>query len=763
MGGRHGGLWKTNDNGDNWQPLTDDIEGINGIASIAIDPFDGNEMMLLSSKDWEVGIISMSNGLYTSNDGGVTWSFREINIAGEPFYPSANYKRLPRKIIYHPTIQNRIFIVTQSFVILSNDGGFSWTIVYDGDFDWWSYEVGLYDIEFDTENPDIVYISGHTIQVSHDGGISWSDLTNLITGKSKVRRAEMAVSELSPGDVWFFIEDGTESLLRFSGTFPPQQLILNSNLTGGRQCLECEISKNDAGIVYLAGLKAFRYNQSDGSCTPLHNTYGGPSDINWVHTDIRSMVVKDIGGQDQVILGHDGGISYTLDDYSNAQQSWNNISDDGTNGLQLTEFYGIGSSEIEPSRIMGGCQDLSAFYFDGENWYHTGSGDGGETVFSSLYQNTLYHLIPCCYGHSLKKSINGGEDLSTIYSFSGSRNVFSTLTKKPYSDTLLVGWNNILVFPEPHSSGRYYSLNLPNSSRITDIEVSDSNLNLIYASTDQYFDWKVNPIDYSDALFRTVDNGTTWNDISSNIFGLRDGFITDIEINPNNETEIWITFGMSTKSSNPLLTKKIYKSSNSGTTWDPFDTGLPEGVPVSCIEYDHENDVIYIGTDIGVFYRRRSTNEWLPHNTGLPYKIITDIDINRKANRLMVATMGRGIWKTSLLCYEPNFPLVIDNYQVWSDDQFSCADIIIENGGTLVLQDITLQLFPEASIIIRGGGFLRMINQSKIENCNMEILSGGYIEIEDFSKLILNSNDNFNHEKGAHFNFKEGSIEINSD
>jgi hypothetical protein len=45
----------------------------------------------------------------------------------------------------------------------------------------------------------------------------------------------------------------------------------------------------------------------------------------------------------------------------------------------------------------------------------------------------------------------------------------------------------------------------------------------------------------------------------------------------------------------------------------------------------------------------------------------------------------------------------------------------------------------------------------------MEILSGGYIEIEDFSKLILNSNDNFNHEKGAHFNFKEGSIEINSD
>ncbi|MEP7128451.1 MAG: T9SS type A sorting domain-containing protein, partial [Chitinophagales bacterium] len=72
-------------------------------------------------------------------------------------------------------------------------------------------------------------------------------------------------------------------------------------------------------------------------------------------------------------------------------------------------------------------------------------------------------------------------------------------------------------------------------------------------------------------------------------------------------------------------------------------------IPVSCIAYQRNaNDMLYAGTDFGVFYRNNNMSDWEPFNDGLPNVIVTQLDVLYSFNKLRAATYGRGIWETDL-------------------------------------------------------------------------------------------------------------------
>ncbi|MBC7868406.1 MAG: hypothetical protein H7X88_12795, partial [Gloeobacteraceae cyanobacterium ES-bin-316] len=58
------------------------------------------------------------------------------------------------------------------------------------------------------------------------------------------------------------------------------------------------------------------------------------------------------------------------------------------------------------------------------------------------------------------------------------------------------------------------------------------------------------------------------------------------------------------------------------------------------------NDALYIGTDIGVFYRDNTLGDWIPFSNGLPVVEVTDLEINESAGLLRAGTYGRGVWQT---------------------------------------------------------------------------------------------------------------------
>jgi hypothetical protein len=81
-----------------------------------------------------------------------------------------------------------------------------------------------------------------------------------------------------------------------------------------------------------------------------------------------------------------------------------------------------------------------------------------------------------------------------------------------------------------------------------------------------------------------------------------------------------------------------------------MSAGLPN-IPILCIV--HQNNAarpgaVYIGTDIGVFYRDDLLGGWIAFRNNMPPSPVTDLRINHGSGMLRAATYGRGIWESPL-------------------------------------------------------------------------------------------------------------------
>jgi hypothetical protein len=157
-----------------------------------------------------------------------------------------------------------------------------------------------------------------------------------------------------------------------------------------------------------------------------------------------------------------------------------------------------------------------------------------------------------------------------------------------------------------------------------------SNTSVIYAAT-------------ATQIFKTINGGTSWTLMATSLTR-----ITYISVDPTNSQRLWITKSAYT------ATDKVWYSPDGGTTWNNFSGTLPN-IPVNCIVYQNSTaDGLYIGTDVGVYYRNASMADWIFYNTGLPNVIVNDLEISYINNKLWAGTFGRGLWNSDLYC--PTLP-----------------------------------------------------------------------------------------------------------
>ncbi|MDZ7847097.1 MAG: hypothetical protein U5L96_10160 [Owenweeksia sp.] len=89
----------------------------------------------------------------------------------------------------------------------------------------------------------------------------------------------------------------------------------------------------------------------------------------------------------------------------------------------------------------------------------------------------------------------------------------------------------------------------------------------------------------------------------------------------------------------------ILKSENRGTSWTNISGDLPKEGSVYTIAQDHENkDLLFAGTEFGVFFTVDGGKHWQQLKAGLPTIAIRDIAIQRRENDLVLASFGRGIY-----------------------------------------------------------------------------------------------------------------------
>jgi hypothetical protein len=139
-------------------------------------------------------------------------------------------------------------------------------------------------------------------------------------------------------------------------------------------------------------------------------------------------------------------------------------------------------------------------------------------------------------------------------------------------------------------------------------------------------------------LFKTANNGGTWNLINTSTEA-----ITYIAVSPTNPQYVYLTHSGYTNG------YKVSKSPDGGTTWNNYSgTALPN-VPVNCIVYQNgTNEGLYIGTDLGVYYKNATMSDWVSYNTSLPNVVVNELEISYNDGKLWAATFGRGLWKSDL-------------------------------------------------------------------------------------------------------------------
>jgi hypothetical protein len=93
------------------------------------------------------------------------------------------------------------------------------------------------------------------------------------------------------------------------------------------------------------------------------------------------------------------------------------------------------------------------------------------------------------------------------------------------------------------------------------------------------------------------------------------------------------------------FTPYVLKTTDFGRTWSSIAANLPAEGSVQVIREHHRNpNLLFVGTEFGVFASVNGGGAWVPLQGGFPTVAVHDLVIHPRDNDLVVGTHGRGIY-----------------------------------------------------------------------------------------------------------------------
>ena len=633
-----GGIWKSVNAGQSWQPLGDQMANMS-IWSIAIDPNNVNTVFLGNS----------AGQIMKSTNGGGSWS--EI----------ARVSGTPRRILIHPNGQ-RIFVGTTRALYRSNNGGSSFSTIFSARAE---------DVEFKPGNTNVVYACGNSFYRSTDGGANFSTITSGGNGE----RMKMAVTPADPDVVYFVQKRGSSFGYLYRSTNGGASFSLRANsgsvstndvyFTQASRDMAITVSNTNANEVHVGGMNYSRSLDGGVSFTTLA-TWSSPNDRSYVHADIE--VMQYIDGV--IYVGSDGGIFRSRD-------RGNNMADLTQGGLAVRQYYRIGGAATDANMIVGGAQDNGTNIMSGSsrNFKEWLGADGMECFIDHKNKNVVYGTVQ--FG-SLYKSTDGGNSIGNISkpgNFSGEW-VTPFMMDPIDNRTIYVGYSDLYRSNNGGSSGSWrnltQSINL--GGRLDEMAIAASNNNYIYIAQEG-------------RVWRTKNgrsSNPTWVEVSN-----FSGNVNFIAVDPNNPERVAIA----------ATGSRVYVSVNAGSTWTNIRGNLPN-ISAQCVVFDDTpSNGLYVGMQSGVYYTNDNLSGWEPFSTNLPRVQTSELEIHYPSRKIRVATYGRGIWEADLydevateITAPSNLVAQVDEKNViltWKDNSNNENGFTIErsNGGAFTRID----------------------------------------------------------------------------
>ncbi len=646
-GAATGGVFKSTDKGVTWAPVFDDAANLN-IGDIAINPLNP-DVVYVGTGEGNGGHNNFpGEGIYKSTDAGNSWALigleNTVSIGRVVVDPV-----IPQRVFV--AAQGSYFLPNpERGVYRSSNGGTDWErVLFVTD------STGASDIVIDPVNPNrilattwerarrphtgLTHLNGPTsgIYRSTDGGDNWERLgstTGLPIG-NQIGRIGLALYPNNPDSVYALITTGSG----YRGLY----LTTNFGDTWTNVDPDREIETGVAGfswyfgqvrvhpanpdIVYVMDADFMRSTNGGTTWPIIYGYNGGPPNL---HVDHHALAFHP-DDPNYIINGNDGGLNISTD----AGVSFSKVAD-----LPVNQFYEIGLDFNNPERIYGGTQDngtLRTLTGATNDWERIFGGDGFYTIVDHTNPNVIY--AESQFG-VLGKSTDGGNDFDIVLNGINSNqptNWSTPVVMDPNNNNVLYyGTNRLYRTTNGAASWTAISPNLttaPGNSRLgtlTTIDVSPLDSDIIWVGTDDSHVWV------------TTDGGNNWTDVSAT---LPFRWVTRVVADPQDPNIAYVTFnGLRWVDPEP----RVYRTVDLGAKWENISSNLPDA-PVNAFAVNPaDNEQLFVGSDLGAYFSVDNGANWEYISSDFPMVSVYDMKIHPIGNYLALGTHARSIYKLNL-------------------------------------------------------------------------------------------------------------------
>jgi photosystem II stability/assembly factor-like uncharacterized protein len=652
----NGGVWKSDDYGNTWNPIFDD-QPTGSVGAIAVAPSDPNIIYVGSGEGLQRPDLSVGDGIYKSTDAGKAWTHLNLSDAQQI-----------TAIIVDPKNPDRLFVSAEGHpygpnpvrgVFRSVDGGKTFEKVLYKD-----ENIGAADVVMDPSDPQVLYaalwaarvapwevrsgeyfiIAGSGFYKSTDGGSTWRPITQgLPTADDALSRIGIAVAASNPKRIYLNVETKNDKagIYRSDDAGESWRLVNSDHRIGGRGpgAMGIAVAPDNPDVIYVANTASWKSTDAGKTFAGWKGAPGGDDYQRiWISTENPQIIA--ISADQGAAISVNGG---------NTWSTWYN--------QPTAQFYDVNTDDRFPYWVYGGQQESGSAATKSRSDY-------GEISFRDWSLPGVFE-----YG----RAIVDPKDPNIVF---GAK---LTRTQQDIGEVADVA-------PEPVRRGEYrYNRTLPLIFSPLDPHVLYFGANVLFKTTDQGRSWSIISPDLARESYQTPPNlgafsagdaekgkhrgtiyaiapsfkepGTIWAGTDDGLIHItRDGGKTWKNVTPPALTP-WAKVSILEASHfdpgtvyaaiNTFrlddLRPHIFRTRDYGTTWQEIVTGLPTNAPSDVVREDpQQKGLLFAGTETSVYVSFNDGDSWQPLQLNLPHTSMRDLTIH--GDDLVVATHGRSFW-----------------------------------------------------------------------------------------------------------------------
>ena len=656
FGGVGGGVWKTTDGGETWTNITDRQLKTSSVGAIAVAPSDPNVIYVGMGEHAVRGVMtSHGDGVYKSTDAGRTWS-----------HVGLDRTRHISRIRIHPGDPDVVYVAAQGAaygpakdrgVYRSTDGGKTWeNVLYVNE------TTGPSDLAMDRSNPRILYAAmwdhlrqpwevrsggpGSGLHKSTDGGSTWQRITSGLP--EKVGKMGIDVSA-NPDRLYAVVEaDPAGGLYRSDDAGKTWRPMSDAWALRTRSWYYMKVvaDPKNADVVWVLNAPVSRSIDGGRTFTPVAVPHGDNHSL-WINPNDPDILIES----------NDGGANVSF----NGGRTWSTQSNQPT-----AQFYRVNADNRFPYWLYGGQQDnttvaiasAAAGGITQRDWHQVG---GCESAVPALHPDNPRFVYAGCYMGIISEydMVTGAardvmawpvmpaaippREMKHRFNWSA-----PIVVSKFDSRVVYHGGNVLLRTEDRGRTWREVSPDLtrndrtrqgPGGAPITNEGAGGEVYGTLYYVAESPHDASTLWTGSDDGLVHvTRDAGATWNNVTPP--GVGEALVNAIEVSPHDRATAYVT--MSRYKFNDF-TPHVFKTTDYGATWTRIVDGIsPEAWARVVREDPVRKDLLYLGTETGLYLSYDGGRRWVPFQLNLPVTPITDLKVHQ--GDLLASTAGRAFW-----------------------------------------------------------------------------------------------------------------------